>query len=108
MGVSSRTAGDSRSSYSFRRLNLTGALLITALLAATPLGLAAERHHIVFTRNAPARSGYSRKRLPRGGLSQKHAPSRPVARRALQRQLKNRSEAEPTKGRSPPGQNHGK
>lgn len=57
MRVSSGIAGVPRSIYSSRRWNLTATLLIIALLAATQLGLAAERHHIVFTRNAPARSG---------------------------------------------------
>ena len=54
----SGTGATSSSNCSLERWNLPAILLLTALLAvATPLGLAAERHHIVFTRNAPARSG---------------------------------------------------
>ena len=56
MGVSSRIGGGS--SFSSHRWNPPGILLVTALLiTATPLGLAAERPRIVFTRNAPAHSG---------------------------------------------------
>jgi hypothetical protein len=58
MGVWSGIVGNSRSIYGSHRWNPPGRLLVAALLAAaTPLGLAAERQHIVFTRNAPTRSG---------------------------------------------------
>jgi TolB protein len=58
MGISSGIVGNSRSIYSSHRWNLPETLLVAALLiTSTPLGLAAERPRIVFTRNAPARSG---------------------------------------------------
>jgi TolB protein len=56
--VPTSIGGNSMSNYSPHRRRVSRTLLVAALLVtATSLGLAAERPRIVFTRNAPTRSG---------------------------------------------------